>query len=1413
MYKPKYKKLAETQSRVGNEAIALCLNAPLIAEIIKRESRRNTIRITNYETQKSFEPIVLGSPTQLSFSRQGKYLCVITYTVITTNNKVRILIYTFSDTSIELLEIFHYPNSSYSKILDLDWIDENHIFVSGINPKNRQGYIDILNIKERIIISHKNLDNSPEEDWNLLDADCFPSGSVGFLYSRGDWKKDYRIKIYQITKNQSINLVNSVYTKIEKEACLKGTIHFLDCRKYFAIQSYFGDYYLFDSNGNILDKLETKFSGNHKIYNDTLLCKQPTKYKADELKIFSIKKGKFYEWCTIPNLQERNGDICATKINDRTIIAINQGKVTEIWELQDLDIIYLESEKSEEQLEAIQSLAQRKFSPAIPALVDLVNRKYEAQKLDIAQKALEALIEINDSEALPYLIRILGQKSKTDFQKNIFSAIKKFPFSKIEQAIYKCLESTRKTSLRGATWLLERMPRIKALDALCIALSDIDSEIRQSVARALGKRADLRACSSLLAYLNDEDLDTRRYVQEALVKCLASNGLLTETVERQLSLPINITIYAREIINTGQIENFEKIGESKSGQFLNSLAKACVRDNQQPVAQILNAVDKLTVQSGASDKVSLEIALTIALICANVMRQQKSWQGAISIYHRAVELAQQTDVPHLEWRIWYAAGECAEQNRSDRQALGSFQKAMDIIDWLWFALLEEDKLIHFFQEKAKLYDLAELCCLRLGYKALALEYREKAKTRYLGDLIARRQKDPEVKLERELRDFWRQLDKARPVRVPVDLADSGSQKQLAIIGVEWGEDESQSIKPSCLAEFEEAVQDNNNLKPELHMLKAIWKLIAKLSSIEDEAESIYERLQDIFQVLEEIQSIVKAGELPLSTSEKSNYINTFQELAEQLSEFQQDNSNIPFYAFREWGTKWLEEICEGHNLTERELLLDAVVEALNMLFHQSPVIGLAIESDGDLELRERLIFTIASQNTSIQSESQRTKIIETALDKVTKSRWHYVSRLARGEISSFKEIETALANHPHTAQLEFSITEEGTIVYIIRGIQHYSNKVSTIPNLSGQENLAVFTFPEVKLSALNQMLIEEENSWLNCYQNRTMELWMSAMDEAFEWLYTNLIAPIKEQLKRWDIKQLMILPNRSLNLIPFSALYYKDKENKKHYLIEEYEISYAPSSTLQQICRERAVGRKLDESLTAIKNPTKDLRYAEQEVEILSQHFSDSEKQILSGQKASLEQVKKIRPKSFYHFACHGIYQWQQPLESALVMAQSQKLELSSLFEESITLNSTILVTLSACETAVSDPEDLVDEFIGLAAGFLFAGTPWVISSLWAVDDLATMLLITKFYDFLLETKVSSNAKFEFSKAMQKAQNWLRQLTVKELEVVKEDLKKRQLIPLSSFPVEKQILDNDYPFQHPYYWASFIVAGIGVADW
>jgi len=67
---------------------------------------------------------------------------------------------------------------------------------------------------------------------------------------------------------------------------------------------------------------------------------------------------------------------------------------------------------------------------------------------------------------------------------------------------------------------------------------------------------------------------------------------------------------------------------------------------------------------------------------------------------------------------------------------------------------------------------------------------------------------------------------------------------------------------------------------------------------------------------------------------------------------------------------------------------------------------------------------------------------------------------------------------------------------------------------------------------------------------------------------------------------------------------------------------------------------------------------------------------------------------------------------------------------EQLRLARTQLVTLSACETGLVEfGRGLADEYIGLPGILLQAGARAVVASLWAVDDLATALLMGRFYE------------------------------------------------------------------------------------
>jgi CHAT domain-containing protein len=59
------------------------------------------------------------------------------------------------------------------------------------------------------------------------------------------------------------------------------------------------------------------------------------------------------------------------------------------------------------------------------------------------------------------------------------------------------------------------------------------------------------------------------------------------------------------------------------------------------------------------------------------------------------------------------------------------------------------------------------------------------------------------------------------------------------------------------------------------------------------------------------------------------------------------------------------------------------------------------------------------------------------------------------------------------------------------------------------------------------------------------------------------------------------------------------------------------------------------------------------------------------------------------------------------------------------------LVVLSACQTALGK-EIRGEGIVGLTRGFMYAGAPRVVASLWRIDDRATAELMRRFYTHML---------------------------------------------------------------------------------
>jgi CHAT domain-containing protein len=240
-----------------------------------------------------------------------------------------------------------------------------------------------------------------------------------------------------------------------------------------------------------------------------------------------------------------------------------------------------------------------------------------------------------------------------------------------------------------------------------------------------------------------------------------------------------------------------------------------------------------------------------------------------------------------------------------------------------------------------------------------------------------------------------------------------------------------------------------------------------------------------------------------------------------------------------------------------------------------------------------------------------------------------------------------------------------------------------------------------------------------------------SIDQESQMLYAWLIEPCVKELQ--GIRHIILVPHGILHYLPFSAL--KDKTGL--YLIDDFSISLAPSATVAGYCMDksnsRAAIRQKGYSVLAVANPNLgddryDLPFASREVQSLKRTFGSVN--ALIGSAATEEAVRQSAENTFRlaHFACHGEYEPETPLFSALLLTSDPsddgRLEAQEIFGMQFDCD---LVTLSACETGLATITR-GDEIIGLARSFIFSGAPSVITSLWKVDDLATAVLMKRFY-------------------------------------------------------------------------------------
>lgn len=293
-------------------------------------------------------------------------------------------------------------------------------------------------------------------------------------------------------------------------------------------------------------------------------------------------------------------------------------------------------------------------------------------------------------------------------------------------------------------------------------------------------------------------------------------------------------------------------------------------------------------------------------------------------------------------------------------------------------------------------------------------------------------------------------------------------------------------------------------------------------------------------------------------------------------------------------------------------------------------------------------------------------------------------------------------------------------------------------------------------------------------------------------LYDLLIKPAKPYIKT---KRIGIVPHAILHYLPFQALL--NDENK--FLIEEYDLFYTPSASVLKFVYEKR--KDIKGKVLAFGNPKLDdekldLPYAEDEVKRIKGTYPQTTLYIK--ERATEEKVKKLSGEyNVIHFASHGELNPASPMSSNIRLAREKdedgRLEVNEIFN--LDLKNTSLVTLSACETGLGKLSS-GDELIGLTRGFIYAGAPSIVASLWKVNDQSTSEFMNLFYKNL-----KSHPK---SEALRMAQ----------LEMIRGKTGKGIVRGVGGITGSKEATPKEktqatVDGSHPYFWAPFILVG----DW
>lgn len=243
-------------------------------------------------------------------------------------------------------------------------------------------------------------------------------------------------------------------------------------------------------------------------------------------------------------------------------------------------------------------------------------------------------------------------------------------------------------------------------------------------------------------------------------------------------------------------------------------------------------------------------------------------------------------------------------------------------------------------------------------------------------------------------------------------------------------------------------------------------------------------------------------------------------------------------------------------------------------------------------------------------------------------------------------------------------------------------------------------------------------------------------------LYQVLIQPVRSQLPKDIRSHVTIIPQGPLFNVPFAALADDDSEP----LIAKHTLSISPSIAMLKlaVAKKKANQSRELKGILLVGNPampSKQIRPdkpasklsplpgAEKEVNILADVLKA--KPLVGKDATETKVVEQMKSAKLIHLATHGALEadnvFAQAYLSAVALAPDEQEDGFLTVRETMKLElGADLVVLSACNTGLGKVTG--DGIVGLTRGYISAGVPTVVASLWPVSDLSAGYFMVIFH-------------------------------------------------------------------------------------